>query len=365
MRARGASPRTRRIAASSSTTTTSGSLAYSRGPAADMSRAAVSIASTPVRTAGWRSRRATRIMRSSMRRATAAGDRASPPVIVGLAPRDKQTVRYCQGASATLTCIPAHRPPLIGIITHELREDPAPAWAPAPGRHARDLAPARLHLRLTYLQAIQEAGGIAVVMPAHGYVDDAHALLDRVDGVLFSGGPDLHPATYGRVPHAELGPHVERTADEYELAMHRAARERGLPLLGICRGLQSLNVARGGTLHQHLPDLSGLDHRPEQPPHTAAHEVTVAAGSLLHRLTGRRRLAVNSIHHQAIDDIGEGLAVVATAPDGTIEAIQDPVARFCLAVQWHAEMLTHRAEHAPVIQALIQAAERPALRLAA
>jgi putative glutamine amidotransferase len=261
--------------------------------------------------------------------------------------------------------IASFRPPLIGIVTHELREDPAPAWAPADGRGARDLAPARLHLRLTYLQAIQEAGGIAVVMPAHGFVDDAHALLDRVDGLLFSGGPDLDPSTYGRRAHPELGPNVEKTADEYELAMHKAARERDLPVLGICRGLQSLNVARRGTLHQHLPDRTELDHRPDRPPHAAAHVVTVEAGSSLHRVTGHRRLNVNSVHHQAIDDLGEGLEIIARAPDGTIEAIQDPNARFCLAVQWHAEMLTHREEHAPVIQALIEAAGRPALRLAA
>ena len=92
-------------------------------------------------------------------------------------------------------------PPLIGVVTHELREEPARAWAPTPGRTERDLAPARLSLRLSYTQALQEAGAIAVVLPAHGYVDDTAALLDRVDGLLVSGGPDLDPALYGQEPH--------------------------------------------------------------------------------------------------------------------------------------------------------------------
>ena len=246
-----------------------------------------------------------------------------------------------------------------------MREDTAPGWAPAPGRSERDLSPARLNLRLTYVQAVSEAGGIAVVLPAHGFADDAHALLERLDGVLFSGGPDLDPKTYGQLPHPLLGANVERTADEYELNMVRAARERDLPLLAICRGMQALNVAHGGTLHQHVPDLTDLDHRPAQPPYEAAHDVHVAHGSPLHRLSGRRRLQVNSIHHQAVDTLGRDLEIIARAPDGIVEAICDPSRRFCLGVQWHAELLTHRPEHAPVVEALIKAAGRPALKIAA
>lgn len=235
------------------------------------------------------------------------------------------------------------------------------ALAPAPGRSARELAPPRLHLRLTYVQAVQEMGGIAVVLPAHGFGDDVHHLLDRIDGLLISGGPDLDPATYGQERHELLGPNVDRVADEYELRMHEAARERDLPVLAICRGLQAMNVSRGGTLHQHI-----VNHR-QAPvaPHEPTHAVSVAAGSPLHRLTNRRRLAVNSFHHQAIDTLGEGLEVIAHAPDGTIEAVCDPIARFHLAVQWHAEVLTHRPEHARVMRALIDAAARPGLALVA
>jgi Peptidase C26 len=105
---------------------------------------------------------------------------------------------------------PTAAPPLIGVVTHELRAEADPAWAARPGRGARDVAPARLALRLSYTQAVQEAGGLAVVLPAHGYVDDTAALLDRVDGLLFSGGPDLDPAVYGQDRHPELGPDLDR-----------------------------------------------------------------------------------------------------------------------------------------------------------
>ena len=216
------------------------------------------------------------------------------------------------------------------------------------------------------MQAISEAGGIAVVLPAHGFANDQHALLDRVDGLLFSGGPDLDPATYGRLPHPLLGPNIDRTADEYELDILAEARRRDIPMLAICRGMQALNVAAKGTLHQHVPDLTDIDHRPERPPHEAAHDVHVAAHSPLHRISGRRRLHVNSVHHQAIDELGAQLEVIARAPDGIVEAIHDPGRTFCLGVQWHAELLTHRAEHAPIIEALIHAAAgRPAVKLAA
>ena len=254
---------------------------------------------------------------------------------------------------------------MIGIVTHELRGDTAPAWAPAPHRCERDRTPARLNLRLTYVQAVSDAGGIAVVLPAHAYADDVHDLLDRMDGLLFSGGPDLDPATYHRLPHPKLGPNVDRAADEYELDVLTAARERDLPLLAICRGMQALNVAAGGTLHQHLPDHTELDHRPERPPYEAAHAVHLSAGSPLHRITGRRRVQVNSIHHQGVDTLGANLQPIAHAPDGIVEALHDPSRRFCLGVQWHAELLTHSAEHAAVIAALIDAAGRPALTLAA
>jgi putative glutamine amidotransferase len=258
-------------------------------------------------------------------------------------------------------------PPLIGVVTHELRADPQPAWALAAGRRDRDLFPPQLALRLTYTQAVQEAGGIAVVVPAHGFVDDTAALLDRLDGLVFSGGPDLDPGVYGHAPHPLLGPDIDRVSDEYELAMHAGAAERDLPVLAICRGMQSLNVSRGGTLHQHVPDLTALDHNQSERPFAPTHSVSVTPGSLLHRLADADVLGVNSYHHQAVDRLGRGLAVCAGAPDGTVEAVWDPGARFCLGVQWHPEVLTHRADHAPLFESLVAAARggAPALALVA
>jgi putative glutamine amidotransferase len=223
-------------------------------------------------------------------------------------------------------------------------------------------------MRLSYTQAVQEAGGIAVVVPARGQLDDVAPLLERLDGLIFAGGPDIDPATYGHESHPLLGPDVDRESDEYEFALLREATARDLPLLAICRGMQALNVARSGTLYQHLPDRSELDHRQAHEPHEPAHTVSVVTGTPLHRLTGRRQLEVNSFHHQAIDELGRRLAPIAYAPDGTIEAVFDPALRFCLGVQWHAELLTHRAEHAPLLRELVAAssvpAATPALRLA-
>ena len=268
--------------------------------------------------------------------------------------------------------IARHRPqlpPLIGIVTHELRSEAAPAWGLAPDRSARDRNPPRLSLRLSYTQAVQEAGGIAVVLPTHGFVDDGAPLLDRVDGLVFSGGPDLDPATYGHERHPQLGPDVDRVSDEYELALLREATARDLPLLGICRGMQALNVARGGTLFQHLPDVTdgSVAHRQPEPAEEPTHAVRIAAGSLLADVTGRLDLDVNSFHHQGVERLGDGLRAIAWAPDGTVEGIQgDDPERLVLGVQWHAEGLIDRPEHLALFETLVEHAERGlALRQAA
>jgi putative glutamine amidotransferase len=246
--------------------------------------------------------------------------------------------------------------PLVGIVTHELRAATRPTWADAPDRTERDRSPHRLALSLSYTQAVQEAGGVAVVLPAHGFADDVDALLDRMDGLVFSGGPDLDPAVYGEPPHPQLGPDVDAVSDRYELAMLAGAAERDLPVLAICRGMQALNVARGGSLHQHLPDLTALPHRQEHDAFVPAHRVTATPRSPLHRLTGTLDLRVNTFHHQAAGRIGDGLEVGALAPDGTVESLWDPSARFLLGVQWHPELLTHLPAQAALFTALVAAA---------
>src|SRR3954471_806709 len=235
--------------------------------------------------------------------------------------------------------------PLIGVTTSELRASSARTLR----RHG-DPPHAEMALGMTYLKAIDAAGGMPVVLPPIG---DAEALLERLDGICLSGGPDLDPAAYGALErHAELGP-TEPGLDAFELALARAADERGMPLLGICRGAQALNVARGGSLHQHLPG-----HRQSEPGCDVTHEVEVLAGTRLAALLGAGPLAVNSFHHQAVDRLGRGLRVAARAAEGTVEAIEG--AGFSVGVQWHAEALAD----ARLFEALASAAA-PALRMAA
>jgi putative glutamine amidotransferase len=188
------------------------------------------------------------------------------------------------------------------------------------------------------------------------------ALLDRVDGIVLSGGPDIHPDAYGAAPHPELGP-TEPPLDAFELALARAADERDVPILAICRGAQLFNVARGGSLHQHLPDVvgDGVTHRQPGAPGEPVHDVTVAAGSRLAAILGRRHAHVNSFHHQAVDVLGERLAVTARADDGTVEAFEAVDRSFVVGVQWHAECLVDREEQAALFGAFVDAcAERAA-----
>src|ERR1700760_4310859 len=152
-------------------------------------------------------------------------------------------------------------------------------------------------------------------------------LVPRLDGLVLAGGPDLDPNAYGAQPHVELGLTEPRLdAVEYEIAGE--GPRLGTPILGICRGAQALNVARGGTLHQHLPDVvgTGIDHRQSQPGTHPTHEVEVLTGSRLGGLLGLTRIMVNSFHHQAVDRLGVVLRACAWAPDGTIEGIEDPTA---------------------------------------
>jgi putative glutamine amidotransferase len=251
--------------------------------------------------------------------------------------------------------------PLIGVTTSELRSHSAGTLR----RHGEPPHP-EMALGMTYLRAIDAAGGVPVVLPPLG---DAEAFLDRLDGICLSGGPDLDPDAYGAAErHVELGP-TEPSLDAFELALARAADARGLPILGVCRGAQALNVARGGTLHQHVPDLAGvsLEHRQTAPGERPAQAVEIEAGSLLARTLGRRVARVNSFHHQAVRRLGRGLRVVARAPDGVVEGIEGIDGRFVLGVQWHAECLIERATQLRLFRGFVAAARTetaPALRVA-
>jgi putative glutamine amidotransferase len=246
--------------------------------------------------------------------------------------------------------------PLIAVTTSELRR-------PDDGR-ARPLGePPKLEVALAtlYPEAIERAGGIPVIVPLLRR-DAIAALLDRVDGVCLPGGPDVQPSAYGAEPDCELGP-TEPRVDAVELALVRAADRRRLPILGICRGMQLLNVARGGTLHQHLPDVvgDGIKHRQPEDWSVPTHRIETAPQSRLRATLGGPSLEVNSFHHQAVQALGRGLVATAWAQDGTIEAVENPGDRMVMGVQWHAEGL--RA-HGPLFDLLIGAAagaEEPAV----
>jgi putative glutamine amidotransferase len=217
-----------------------------------------------------------------------------------------------------------------------------------------------LALGVSYLEAVEAAGGIPVILaplPARRL----ETIIERLDGVCLSGGPDIEPACYGADAHPKLGP-TEPEVDLFELGLARAARRRGLPILAICRGMQVLNVARGGTLVQHVPDLGGeLEHRQLEPASQPTHSVAVAPDSKLSKIVEAERIDVNSFHHQALDRLGVGLEPVAWADDGVIEAVEAPTDAFTIGVQWHAECLTDRLEQAALFVGLIDAAEKHAV----
>jgi putative glutamine amidotransferase len=194
-------------------------------------------------------------------------------------------------------------------------------------------------------------------LPAVG----AGPVLEHIDALLLSGGPDLHPAIYGRQESPELGP-TEPELDAYELMLCRAALACRKPVLGVCRGMQLLNVACGGTLHQHVPDVVGeeVEHRSPLPGVKAGHDVEILPGTMLQRIIGRESLHVNSFHHQGIDDLGRGLRVAACSADGLIEGVEGTGDSFVLGVQWHVESLTaDQPRHAAIVAALVVAARGP------
>jgi putative glutamine amidotransferase len=204
-----------------------------------------------------------------------------------------------------------------------------------------------------YATAVQAAGALALVLPP----DDAaaqspDALLDRIDALLLAGGADIDPASYGAKPHPETkDTWPER--DRFELALAHRALERDMPVLGICRGMQLLNVALGGTLVQHLPDVLGTNDHRKVPGAFGDHEVRLEPGSLAAPAVGAERATVKSHHHQGLDELGDGLQVSGwSVPDDLVEAVELPDRRFTLGVLWHPE----QDERSKVIAALVEAA---------
>ncbi|MFI1970999.1 gamma-glutamyl-gamma-aminobutyrate hydrolase family protein [Streptomyces cinnamoneus] len=236
---------------------------------------------------------------------------------------------------------PEHRP-LIGVTTYLTRARWGVAW---------DL-PATL-LPAAYPAYVQRAGGLAVMLPPDDPASAA-AVLHRLDGLVLAGGEDLDPALYGARPHPRAGTPVPER-DRWELALLDVALRRGLPVLGICRGMQLMNVHAGGTLCQHLPDEVGHDRHNPVPGTFTDHTVTPVPGTRTAGLLSGP-LAVATQHHQSVDRLGTGLVATAHAEDGTVEALEYPGKPFALAVQWHPEA----RDDLRLVRGLVRAATREA-----
>ena len=215
-----------------------------------------------------------------------------------------------------------------------------------------------LELPADYAGSVLRAGGLPLLLP---FTHDAAAreeMIDLLDGLLVPGGSDLDPRLYGQSPHPKA--HIaDRDRQDFDLAMLALAERRQLPTLGICMGCQTMNVQRAGTLHQHLPDLppapaERLQHR-KAGDRSNAHDIALRAGSRLAAAMQLDHLNANSRHHQGIDRVGRGLVATAHAPDGLVEAVEDPSLPFWIAVQWHPENLAG-TPHERLFRALVEAA---------
>ncbi|GIJ45859.1 gamma-glutamyl-gamma-aminobutyrate hydrolase [Virgisporangium aliadipatigenens] len=197
----------------------------------------------------------------------------------------------------------------------------------------------------TYVRMVHEAGGRAVVVPPDAL--DAPDLVARLDGLVLAGGADIEPARYGAEAHATTVTRPDRDAGE--LAVLAAALDADRPVLGVCRGMELLAVAYGGTLHQHLPDLLGTTRHQPSPGVYGSHDVRFVAGSRAAKIFGERA-ETNSYHHQAVDDPGR-LTVTGRCDDGVVEAVEDPSLRFVFGVQWHPETAGDPRPFAALVEA--------------
>ncbi len=210
-----------------------------------------------------------------------------------------------------------------------------------------------------YIQAVLRAGGLPVVIPVGLSESETEALFSRLDGILLTGGGDIHPDLFQGAPHPRVYG-IDERRDQLEIRLVQLAADRGKPFLGICRGIQVINVALGGTLYTdiggQMAGASRHDYYPDIPRGFLAHAVSVAPGSRLAGCLGGEHFEVNSLHHQGIERLASGLVAVAHAPDSLVEGVELPGHPFGLGVQWHPEWLQEHASQRQLFQGLVQAA---------
>ncbi|MFN4242090.1 MAG: gamma-glutamyl-gamma-aminobutyrate hydrolase family protein [Tepidisphaerales bacterium] len=212
------------------------------------------------------------------------------------------------------------------------------------------------HTPYVYCDAVAAAGGLPLILPFRTSTADVPQLVDLLNGIVFSGGNDLDPSAWGEPRHPRAQP-IDPDRERFERALLAEVERRRLPTLGICLGSQLINVHRGGSLHQFIPDLPrnpDLEHRRIEG-RDASHFVDVLPGSRLAEVLGTTTLRANSAHKQSVRTVGRGLRVVATAPDGIVEGLEDPELPFFLAVQWHPERIHSDPVQLRLFQALVRA----------
>jgi putative glutamine amidotransferase len=222
--------------------------------------------------------------------------------------------------------------------------------------------PKQYMLPYDYTTSVERAGGLPWPLPFKSDLSLIPEFVDRLDGILFSGGDDLDPALFGETRHPNAEP-IDPDRQRFELALIAEVEKRRMPALGICLGCQLMNVHRGGSLNQFLPDEQrdeALEHRRLAPgDSTRRHAVKLEPGTRLAAAVGKGEISVNTRHKQSVNRTGKGLRVIAKAPDGVVEAIEDPSHPFFMAVQWHPENLSNEPEHLAPFKLLVEHARKP------
>lgn len=238
------------------------------------------------------------------------------------------------------------RRPVIGITTDYRDEKPS------------------YSLPFAYCDAVEKAGGLPLMLPYRTDLSTIPQIVDMLDGIVFSGGNDLDPTPWGETVHPQARP-IDPLREKFERALMTEVENRRLPTLGICLGSQLMNVHRGGSLNQFIPDLgleSDIEHRRLGEEWNDRHDVKIDAGSTVAKAIGSDRVKSNSSHKQSIRNVGRGLRVVATSPDGIVEAVEDPSMPLWVGVQWHPERQHEEAEHLALFRLLVERSQENANR---